>query len=133
MNKTLTIITGLMMMLTLSVGAQEPGKAGDYVKGELIVQVLENASIREIVSRAPDNYYLQVEKILSPTSHIWQLTFDYTVITHEGILNWVYAQEEVELAQNNYYLELRSTIPNESTSGSFSMGYHNRRNYCLRT
>ncbi len=70
-----------MIMLTLSAGAQEQGKAGDYVKGELIVQVLETASIREIVRRAPDNYYLQVEKVLSPTSHIWQLTFDHTMIT----------------------------------------------------
>ena len=81
MNKILTIITGLMIMLTHTIGAQEKGKAGDYVKGELIVQVLEKASIREIVSRAPDNYYLQVEKVLSPTSHIWKLTFDHTMIT----------------------------------------------------
>ncbi len=40
------------------------------------------------------------------------------------MLNWVYSQEEVELAQNNYYLELRSTIPNESTSGNFTQQWH---------
>ena len=124
MNKILTIIAGLMIVLTLSAGAQEQGKAGDYVKGELIVQLLETASIREIVRRAPDAYYLQVEKVLSPTSHIWQLTFDHTMISHEGMLNWVYSQEEVQLAQNNYYLELRSTIPNESTSGNFTQQWH---------
>ena len=124
MKKTLPIILGLMMMLTLSTRAQETGKPGDYVRGDLIVQLLEDASIREIVSRAPVNYNLQVDQILSPTSHIWQLTFDHTVITHEGMLHWIYTQKEVELAQNNYYLELRSTIPNESTSGNFTQQWH---------
>ncbi|MDX2360948.1 MAG: S8 family serine peptidase [Crocinitomicaceae bacterium] len=121
MKKTLPILIGLMMMFSLSVSAQQEGKPGDYVPGDLIVQTLPSASIREIVSRAPVNYGLTANIELSPTSHIWQLGFDHTVVSHKQMLFWLYSQPEIELAQNNYYLELRSTIPNDA---SFSQQWH---------
>ena len=86
-----------------------------FIFGDLIVQLTDQGKIREIVNRAPSQSKLSVFKELSSTADIWQLKFDYNSISHESILNWLYSQAEVKLAQNNYYLKLRSTIPNDAT------------------
>ncbi len=86
-----------------------------YIFGDLIVQLTDNGKIRELVQRAPSQSKLTVLKQLSHTAHIWQLQFDHSALSHESILDWLYTQPEVELAQNNYYLKLRSTIPNDPT------------------
>lgn len=94
---------------------------GSYIPGDLIVQLTEKGNIRSIVSGTNTSFQLEIFKELSPTAHIWQLKFDYTQISHEDILEWLYKQPQVELAQKNYYLDLRSTIPNDA---NFSEQWH---------
>ena len=94
---------------------------GSYIPGDLIVQLSEKGSIQNIISGTNSSFHLDIIKELSPTAHIWQLKFDYTQISHEDILEWLYKQPQVELAQKNYYLNLRSTIPNDV---NFSEQWH---------
>ena len=62
---------------------------------------------------------------MSHTAHIWQLRFDNNTINHDDMLRWMYQQDEIELAQNNYYLKLRSTVPNDV---SFDSQWHHVNN-----
>ena len=94
-----------------------------FCSGDVIIQVFNNASVRDLVSKAPENFKVEIAKELSPTSHIWLLNFDPNVVSHQDMINWLYKQNEIELAQNNYYLKLRSTIPNDPT---FTNQWHHR-------
>ncbi len=86
-----------------------------YVPGDVIIQIFNDANIRDLVARAPQSFKLEIAQELSPTSHIWQLNFDPNSISHESMIDWFYGQHEIQLAQNNYYLKMRSTIPNDAT------------------
>ena len=114
------LILNLFFTLVISISFSQ-SNTGDqsqtnpYVPGDLIVQVFDDAKIRDLVFRAPENYKLNIVKELSPTAHIWQLSFDPNAVSHETMINWFYGQHETALAQNNYYLKLRSTIPNDAT------------------
>ena len=86
-----------------------------YVPGDVIIQVYNDVNIRDLVASAPQNFKLEIAQELSPTSHIWLLNFDPNSISHESMIDWFYGQHEIQLAQNNYYLKMRSTIPNDAT------------------
>ena len=120
------LILNLYFTLVISISFSQsiPGdqpQTNPYVPGDLIVQVFDDAKIRDLVFRAPENYKLTINKELSPTAHIWQLSFDPNAVSHETMINWFYGQHETQLAQNNYYLKLRSTLPNDA---SFTSQWH---------
>ena len=118
LNKFLFIIFISFTSLVFSQKNESELQKNAFVLGDLIVQLTDQGSVRDLVNRAPSHSGLVIFKELSPTSDIWQLQFNPNSISHEEILNWLYNQADVELAQNNYYLKLRSTIPNDATFNS---------------
>ena len=119
LNNALVIlfITFTSIAFSQQDGSQTSQK-NNFISGDLIVQLTDQGNVREIVNQAPSQSRLVIYKELSSTADIWQLKFDYNAISHEAILNWLYTQPGIELAQNNYYLKLRSTIPNDATFNS---------------
>jgi hypothetical protein len=117
----LTIFLVLIQGTFFTQNNQLNGSPGTFIAGDLIIQLTENGNVRDILSQSPSKFNLVIFKELSPTAHIWQLKFDVNNISHDDMLNWLYRQPEVALAQNNYYLDLRSTIPNDE---SFSSQWH---------
>jgi hypothetical protein len=117
LQTSLFIICISLTGLVFSQETNTSEKSG-FIYGDLIVKLTDQGNIRAITSRAPAQSKLSAFKELSHTADIWQLKFDYNAMSHEAILNWLYGQPEVELAQNNYYLKIRSTIPNDATFNS---------------
>ena len=112
-----------ILFISLTICFSSAAQKNPFVPGDVIIQVFNNASVRDLVSKAPENFKVEIAKELSPTSHIWLLNFDPNVVSHQDMINWLYKQNEIELAQNNYYLKLRSTIPNDPT---FTNQWHHR-------
>lgn len=84
-----------------------------HVEGEMLVQIIDNASIRALVLRAPAEYQLAILDELSSDMRVSLLSFDHTSISHEAIQFWLYSQPEVSIADYNYYVEMRSTLPGD--------------------
>lgn len=84
-----------------------------YVEGEMLVQIIDNASIKAILHRAPVAFKLDYVQELSKIMRVSLLSFDPTAISHEGIQHWLYSQPEVSIADYNYYVEMRSTLPGD--------------------
>ncbi len=116
-----TIVLILFQGIYFSQNNYSLNSTESYIPGDLIVKLTDEGNIRNIVSRINAKFQLEIFKELSPTANIWQLKFDYHQITHDEILKWLYKQPYVDLAQNNYYLDLRSTFPNDA---SFTEQWH---------
>tara|TARA_B100001287_G_scaffold200137_1_gene169574 strand:+ start:9325 stop:12648 length:3324 start_codon:yes stop_codon:yes gene_type:complete len=116
-----TIVLILFQGIYFSQNNYSLNSTESYIPGDLIVKLTDEGNIRNIVSRINAKFQLKIFKELSPTANIWQLKFDYHQITHDEILKWLYKQPHVDLAQNNYYLDLRSTFPNDA---SFTEQWH---------
>lgn len=116
MKLYLNLFFTLVLSTVFSQNATETQEQSNpYVPGDVIIQIFDDANIRNLVARAPSNFKLEINQELSPTAHIWQLNFDPNAISHEDMINWFYGQHETQLAQNNYYLKMRSTLPNDPT------------------
>ena len=111
----------ILALFSLSLDAQISPNQNAFIPGDLIVELSEGSSVRALIQRAPEHSALSIEKELSSTAHIWLLKFDHSQSTHAEMFDWLSKQWEVELAQNNYYLQLRSTIPNDV---SFDSQWH---------
>lgn len=78
-------------------------------------------NIRNVISNAPDNYNVELIKELSKPMRIFLIKFDYNIISHQKFQSWLYKQNEVTIADYNYKVEVRSTIPNDP---SFTNQWH---------
>jgi hypothetical protein len=56
---------------------------------------------------------LRVSKEISRPVNIWLFAFDENVITHEAMLAALSANKHILIAQNNHYIQMRSTTPND--------------------
>ena len=124
MKTTLTFLFGMIFLISLSAEAQEaPQKAtqNDFINGDMIVQLIENSDMRDVISQAPPSFNLTIGSQLSHTANIWLVKFDHNAVSHENLKYWMYSQKNVEIVQNNYYLELRSTLPGDP---SFTSQWH---------
>lgn len=52
---------------------------------------------------------------------IWSIKFDHQAISHEGMQQWLYTRKEVVVADYNYYVQMRSTLPGDP---SFTQQWH---------
>lgn len=84
-----------------------------YVEGEMLVQIIDNVSLKSILNRAPEAYKLEFVQELSGIMRVSLLSFNPSAISHEGIQHWLYSQPEVSIADYNYYVEVRSTLPGD--------------------
>ena len=57
---------------------------------------------------------------LDPHLPLWKLEYEGDW-ADPAVLDWLYAQEQIEIAQHDHYLEWRETIPNDS---SFNRQWH---------
>ena len=124
MKTTLTFLFGMILLNSLpSLGQERPQQASqnDFINGDMIVKLIDKTSMRDLVSKAPASFDLIIDDQLSHTANIWLVKFDHNAITHENLKYWMYSQKNVETVQNNYYLELRSTLPGDP---SFTQQWH---------
>ncbi|UKN00437.1 GEVED domain-containing protein [Paracrocinitomix mangrovi] len=84
-----------------------------YVEGEFLVQVKDGQNIRNIAKNAPVNYGVKIVEQLSAPMRVWLIEFDHSQVAHWEFQNWLYEQKEVSIADYNYYVDMRSTLPND--------------------
>lgn len=116
MKKSLHILLVFFTLVTFISNAQSNKTHYDdkpYIEGEMLLQITENQNIREIVSRAPSNYELVIDRELSKPMRVWLLNFDHTTVSHEQMQYWLYSQKEVSVADYNYNIEMRATLPGD--------------------
>lgn len=92
-----------------------------YEEGEFLVQLTSEGSISELVASAPAEYKLKLEKQLSRPMRIWLVSFDPISLSHESMQHWIYSQKNVSVADYNYHIQMRSTLPGDP---SFTQQWH---------
>jgi hypothetical protein len=94
-----------------------------YVEGEFLVQLTSENELAGLLKKAPETFELKEQKYLSAPMRVWLLSFNHHAVSHEQLQYWLYQQKEVSLADYNYYIEMRSTIPGDA---SFTQQWHHR-------
>ncbi|MEX1000754.1 MAG: S8 family serine peptidase [Crocinitomicaceae bacterium] len=108
------IITLLCLSITnFSYGQKTHFDNKPYIEGEMLVQVRADANVRDLIGRAPESYEMKLGEYISPPMRIWMIHFNPNQVAHYQIQNWLYEQKEVSVADYNYKIEMRSTIPND--------------------
>ncbi len=92
-----------------------------YKEGQFLVQLSNENELKDILKNAPATYQLEIVKYVSPPMRVWLLQFDYNAISHEAMQNWLYQQKGVTVADYNYYVQVRSTLPGDP---SFTSQWH---------
>lgn len=92
-----------------------------YKEGQFLVQLSNENELKDILKNAPATYQLEVVKYVSPPMRVWLLQFDDQAISHEAMQNWLYQQKGVTVADYNYYVQMRSTLPGDP---SFTSQWH---------
>ena len=92
-----------------------------FIEGEMLVQIEWKKNIRNIILKAPENYKVEFVKELSRPMRIFLISFDHNEVSHKKFQSWLYKQKEVTVADYNYKVDVRSTIPNDP---SFNSQWH---------
>lgn len=111
MRLMLFITTILFTTLSFSSYSQEEIKTG-RVPGEILIQIISGASVNDLSLKAPAQYELKIERLLSKPMNIWLLEFDDST-PGEVVMNWLLSQPEVLESQFNHYVNMRSTLPGD--------------------
>ena len=124
MNKiTSTLMVSLFLLLSSLNFAQKTNHFDEkpHVPNEMLVQVHANKSIKGILHRAPQSYRVELIEQLSPQMRIWLIKFDELSVSTHQMQAWLYNQPEVSIADYNYYVDVRSTLPGDP---SFTQQWH---------
>lgn len=116
MKRKLPILFALIALLSYTVSAQTDKTHYDkkaYIEGEMLLQIIADKNIREVVDKAPSSFKLEIDRELSKPMRVWLLKFDHTAVSHEGMQHWLYSQKEVSVADYNYHIQMRSTLPGD--------------------
>ena len=116
MNRKVTLLTWMLILVNFVSFSQDIKNHFDdkpYVEGEFLVQLSSEGSIRELLLNAPTEYRLNLVKELSKPMRVWLMNFDHTVISHSEMQSWLYRQKNVTVADYNYYIQMRSTMPGD--------------------
>lgn len=89
-----------------------------FISGQVLVQLKDGQSPYDLVKQFPEHYKLTVAEELSKHMRIWQINFDPSVISHEELLNKLYGNPAVRIAQNNHIVDERSTMPDDTNIAS---------------
>lgn len=125
MRKIYAPVLGVLMMF----GAVQHTQAQElthydnknYVEGEMLVQMRSDASFKALLSNAPSNYKVKLVKQLSRPMRIWLIEFDNNVVSHRDFQAYLYNQQSVSVADYNYEIQMRATLPNDA---SFTQQWH---------
>ncbi len=125
MKKTLlTLLLALSTPALMGVYGQESITHFDnkpYVEGEFLVQMKAGRSLKEVLKKMPEQYKVKQDHLLSKTMRVYLVTFDHHAISHSDFQALLYSQKEVSVADYNYKIDMRSTIP---TDTDFSDQWH---------
>ena len=125
MNRITLLLSALLILLIPDgIFAQENKNHFDnkpYVEGEFIIQLLSEHHLKEVLAAAPAEYKLEMAEFISPPMLIWLMKFDHHAVSHEAIQRWFYTQKSVTVADYNYYIQMRSTLPGDP---SFTQQWH---------
>ncbi len=81
-----------------------------FVKGEMLIQLAANKSIKALLIKAPVEYDINFIKELSKPMRISLISFDYKSVSHKKFQSWLYSQVEISVADYNYYIKI-SLVP----------------------
>ncbi|HNR85376.1 MAG TPA: hypothetical protein PKN38_02130, partial [Taishania sp.] len=125
MKHTIIIVCTLVSFLSIQLGFSQATKTHfdnkAYKEGQFLVQLSNENELKDILKNAPATYQLEIVKYVSPPMRVWLLQFDYNAISHEAMQNWLYQQKGVTVADYNYYVQVRSTLPGDP---SFTSQWH---------
>jgi hypothetical protein len=85
----------------------------NYIEGDMLIQLAPNASIKALIEKAPENFDVKINRLLSQPMKVWLINFNYNNVPNHLFLNWLYEQDEVAIAQNNHKIKMRSTLPSD--------------------
>jgi PKD repeat protein len=84
-----------------------------YVAGEMLVQTSARGEIKRIIAGLPSAIEAKVVEEVSDPMRVWLIQFSPQTISHDAMMDLLYAQREVTLVDYNYYVEMRSIVPND--------------------
>lgn len=116
MKNILTLLIGVFLLVSNSFYSQQERTHFDnkpFVEGEFLVQMNDEGSIRQLILDAPSSFKLEFVKELSKPMSIWLIRFDYNAVSHSTMQSWLYSQKNVSLADYNYLIQMRSTMPGD--------------------
>lgn len=87
------------------------------IPNEVIVRLVEGRNASEILNKLPENYNLNIDRLLSKPTNIWLLNFDKNAATVEKMVHELNNLSEVIVSQPNTYVELRQ-VPNDPQYGN---------------
>ena len=109
-------LSKLLIISVFSVSSWAQMRSADqepFVPGQLIVQISENADLYKALTTLNAEYEFEVVEELSPIMRAWLVKFNPEKIAQMEALRMVKNLSEITLAQNNHYVEIRSTVPND--------------------
>lgn len=96
-----------------------------YVPNEFLIQTKDGANVRELIKRAPEHYEFQLGEYISPPMRIYMVYFNEDNVSAPAFQNWLYEQEDiVAVADYNYRIEMRSTVPTNDPDPNFNQQWH---------
>jgi len=106
--RLILLIICLNLILTASDGFSQPYKRIDYNRGEVLIQLKNNANSNGILKNLEAKGYIMKE-VVSERFGIYLLSFDYLKQTNSGAINLLKAEKEIVNVQNNHFVSLRET------------------------
>lgn len=88
-----------------------------FVEGEMLIQIAANGDIRSIINNLPSNLEANIIEEVSKPMRVWLIKFNYQAISHEKMMDVLYAQKGITLVDLNHFVEMRSTIPGDPQFG----------------
>ena len=108
------ILLSFFFVSIFHLSAQNRGPEQEpFVPGQLIVQIDKNIDLRKAIEILPTDFEFKVVQELSPFMRAWLLEFNPSKVGQMEALRLAKTLRGVTIAQNNHYVELRSTVPND--------------------
>ena len=108
------IISFFVAVYSFVAHSQQKYDNKPFVEGELLVQLEPGVSLENVVKRFYGPYGLQIVEELSAPMRVWLVKFDPSAVSTIDMQQLLYEQAEITIADYNYYIEMRETIPNDS-------------------
>ena len=116
------LLSAAMLLLALTPFAQEDEyERMPYVLGDVLIMVDNNDNVQEVVSNHRNvngvMTELSLKKVVSEPANIWLLNFNHNNISHLKMLDELYTDPHIVIAQNNHIVSERAA-PNDPSLGS---------------
>lgn len=113
-------ILSLSIFLFLGWSPASPAQSTDHVQGEILIRFKDNVAAQNWTytdTQLRSSRPIQVDRCVAERFGVWSLRFDWHKIDEERLLQEIRRHPDVEAAQFNHFLELRSRRPNDPLYG----------------